>query len=126
MVFPIMLPNPDPNITFQIWDRDLLSANDFISEATFNFTQESIQAFEDDQSVKIFGSKQKKVEKKPDEKNKNKNDKKDTKDNKEVKKTTSKEEKFTIALMNAEKPGFTKQAKVGKMILSFELMPKSM
>ena len=119
MVFPIMLPNPDPNITFQIWDRDLLSANDYISEATFNFTQEALQAFEDDQSVKIYGTKNKPVEPKKD-------DKKGGAAGKDVKKTTSKEEKFTITLMNAEKPGFTKQAKVGNMVLSFELMPKNM
>lgn len=53
MVFPIKLPLKDPNITFQIYDKDILSIDDFISEATLNFQQLSDEAFENDSIVKM-------------------------------------------------------------------------
>mmetsp|Transcript_115756 Transcript_115756/g.172998 ORF Transcript_115756/g.172998 Transcript_115756/m.172998 type:complete len:84 (-) Transcript_115756:401-652(-) len=56
MVFPITLPTKDPTISFKIWDRDILSGDDFISEATLNFRGLAEDAFENDSKVKIFGS----------------------------------------------------------------------
>ena len=55
MVFPIKLPMQKNRITFQIWDKDLLSANDYISEATFDFDVEADRAFEKEERVKILG-----------------------------------------------------------------------
>ena len=121
MVYPIMLPNPDPNITFQIWDKDLFSPNDFISEATFSFQNESIEAFEDDTIAKVYSSSKKKVE----VKKKTGEGSKET-GKEEVKVQAKKDEKFTITLLNAEKPGFISQKKVGNLTLSLELIPMSM
>ena len=58
MVWPLSLPMQDPSITFQIWDKDYFSPNDFISEATFDFKEQMIEAFETDNPIKIFGKKE--------------------------------------------------------------------
>ena len=118
MVFPVMLPTPDPNITFQIWDKDLFSPNDFISEATFSFQQEAIDAFENDSIAKVYGNKKLSVSKKEEEEIKN--------GKKNKKAQIKKEEQFTIELLNAEKPGFITQAKIGKLTCSLELIPMDM
>ena len=56
MVFPIKLPQKSHRITFQIWDKDVVSVDDFISEATLDFTMEALQAFETEKSVKVIYS----------------------------------------------------------------------
>ena len=62
MVFPITLPLEDPTISFKIWDRDLFSGNDFISEATLNFASQALDAFENERVVKVKkDSKKKKI-----------------------------------------------------------------
>lgn len=37
MIFPVTLPMKDPSITFAIWDKDILSPSDFISEGSLSF-----------------------------------------------------------------------------------------
>ena len=53
MVFPVALPMDKHRITFQIWDKDLLSANDFISEASFDFGAAADIAFQKEERVKV-------------------------------------------------------------------------
>ena len=55
MVWPISLPMDNPTVTFQIWDKDYFSPNDFISECTFDFRKEADEAWETDNSIKIYG-----------------------------------------------------------------------
>lgn len=55
MVWPISLPMENPTITFQIWDKDYFSPNDFISECTFDFEDQAKEGWETDNSIKIFG-----------------------------------------------------------------------
>lgn len=55
MVFPIKLSNPAKNarISFQIWDKDIVSKDDYISEVTFDFEKFATQAFEQERSIVI-------------------------------------------------------------------------
>jgi hypothetical protein len=55
MVFPIQLPLKDPTITFQIFDKDLFSGDDFISETTLNFRNYAEEAHENDSILKVYG-----------------------------------------------------------------------
>jgi len=54
MVWRIMLPNKDNTITFQIWDQDFMTDDDFIAEATVNFEQQAALAYENDAIAKVF------------------------------------------------------------------------
>ena len=125
MVFPISLPNPDPNITFQIWDKDLLSPNDFISDATFSFTKEATECFEDECCVKIKGKKQMSIFGGSKDEGKKSTFQSVGKENPDQSKKERKEEKFTIELLNAAKKGFNKLKKVGKLTISLEIVPNS-
>lgn len=109
----IELPLKDPSITFQIWDKDFLSPNDFIAEATISFKKEAELAYINENSVKIYGKSEVKIKQKSEE------GKEDIE-----KKIVRNEEKFMIELKNVKKDGF-KFCNVGKMNLSFELVPKS-
>lgn len=60
MVWPVTFPMENPTITFQIWDKDYFSPNDFISECTFDFEEQAKEAWETENNVKIYG--QSKVE----------------------------------------------------------------
>ena len=53
MVFPITLPTKDASATFQIWDKDILTGDDFISEATISFLKQALEAFENDTTTKV-------------------------------------------------------------------------
>lgn len=57
MVFPLVLPTNNPSITFQIWDKDIMSSDDYISAVTLDFSNEAREAFENDTSTKIFDKK---------------------------------------------------------------------
>lgn len=54
MVFPLKLPMKDPTITFQIYDKDILSIDDFISEGTIDFQKLAAEAFENDSTIKMY------------------------------------------------------------------------
>lgn len=56
MVFPVAIPMRKHRITFAIWDKDLLSANDFISEATFDFTTAAQRAFVKEERTEVVFS----------------------------------------------------------------------
>jgi len=58
MVFPVTLPMKSHRIAIQAWDKDLISSNDFIAEATLDFTQEAKEAFLYDQIVKMYNKDQ--------------------------------------------------------------------
>ena len=55
MVFPILLPTMNPSITFQIWDKDVIGSDDYISAVTMDFASQARDSFENDVSVKILG-----------------------------------------------------------------------
>lgn len=114
MVFPLKLPLKDPNITFQIYDKDILSIDDFISEATLNFQKLSDEAFENDSIVKMnqehsavaqakksvtqaFGNLENDFLKKSSDK-KNEEEKKNS--------SVPSKEKIEIMLQNAKKEGY--------------------
>lgn len=55
MVFPIEFPL-DPSqcaITFQAWDKDIITADDHIAEADLDFTEEALEAFAYDKAAKV-------------------------------------------------------------------------
>ena len=54
MIFPIKLPQKSHRITFQIWDKDILKPDDYISEATLDFNLEALQAFDTELPVKVI------------------------------------------------------------------------
>jgi len=54
MTFPVTLPMKKHRMTLQIWDKDLLSSNDYISEATFDFDAEALRAFNKEEHVDVF------------------------------------------------------------------------
>jgi len=55
MVFPLQFPMKKNLLTLTIWDKDLLSSNDYISEATFDFGKEAARAFHKEETVHIMG-----------------------------------------------------------------------
>mmetsp|Transcript_32447 Transcript_32447/g.29256 ORF Transcript_32447/g.29256 Transcript_32447/m.29256 type:complete len:194 (-) Transcript_32447:424-1005(-) len=45
LVFPVTFPMKSHRISFQIWDKDIVSGDDYISEVTYDFTNEAKEAF---------------------------------------------------------------------------------
>jgi len=126
MVFHLNLPLKDPTMTFQIYDKDILSADDFISEATLNFHNLAKEAFENDSSVKLYQeqsllSKTRKTVddalnldfKKPEEKKESeiKDGEKKVEDQKKKDKGMTSGEKVEIMLQNAKKEGYVSTLK---------------
>ena len=54
MVFPLMLPMKKHRISFQIMDKDLLSSDDYISEATMDFDSDALKAYEHEDMVIVY------------------------------------------------------------------------
>ena len=95
MLWDIVLPLKDPTITFQVWDQDFFSPNDFIAEATIKFKKEADSAYENENIEKIYGNKKVKIKQKIQGEN-----------NKTIEKeVTVNDEKFTIELNNCKKSG---------------------
>jgi len=46
--------DPKPSINFKIWDKDIFSPDDFISEVSFAYTDLAKEAFENDASIKKY------------------------------------------------------------------------
>lgn len=55
MVFPITLPAPTNVVNVQIWDRDLLSFNDYLGDASFTFNELAKMAWERKARMKRYG-----------------------------------------------------------------------
>lgn len=53
MIWKVMLPMKDNTVTFQIWDQDFMSEDDFIAEATVDITQQAETAYENDTITKV-------------------------------------------------------------------------
>jgi len=53
LVFKTTLPQEKNRISFKLWDKDLLSKNDYISEASFDFDKFAQKAFEQEETVLI-------------------------------------------------------------------------
>jgi len=119
MVWPITLPMENPTITFQIWDKDYFSPNDFISECTFDFAEQAKEARETDNSIKIYGESKveitQKIQKSLDSAidsaaNAAAGKKVEPAGGDSVKKTVVRqEEKFIIKPKNAKKEGYVKR-----------------
>lgn len=105
-----MLPTPNATMTFQVWDKDLIGSDDYISAVTMDFSSEAKDAFENDTSVKIYGKESLNIMNKisglissikSDKENKEK-------ENEQKKKETQMKEgeKFDLNLMNVAKDGY--------------------
>lgn len=107
MVFPIMLPTPNPTITFQVWDKDLIGSDDYISAVTMDFTSEARDAFDNDTSVKIYGKESWNIMGKITGLISGGNEEEEKKKGEEKKKETKMKdgEKFDLNLMSVEKDG---------------------
>jgi len=104
MLYNFVLPRDRNTITVQLWDRDIFSGNDFIADATLDFSQLAEEAFAYDRVVKKF-----------DEGHKKKSFGKGKK---------AREEKFWIPCFARDKDtGEMKQE--GRVQCSLELMPVS-
>jgi len=53
-VFDIPFPMKKHRISFKIWDKDLLSKNDFVGEASFDFDAFAQKAFENEETVNVL------------------------------------------------------------------------
>jgi len=53
LVFKTVLPQEKQRISFKIWDKDLLSSSDYISEASFDFDKFAQRAFEHEEIVAV-------------------------------------------------------------------------
>lgn len=54
MVFPVQLPVKNPLVTFKVYDKDLLSGNDFISSGSFSISKHLDEVFETDTSTALY------------------------------------------------------------------------
>lgn len=112
MVYPLKLPMKDSTITFQIFDKDILSIDDFISETTLDFQHLAQEAFENDSAMKLYqndsivANSRKAMTDAINNINfdalKNSNED----EQKEKKKTVASNEKVEILLQNAKKEGY--------------------
>lgn len=95
MVWDVELPLNDPSITFQVWDKDYFSPNDFIAETTISFKKEADSAYENENIEKILSSKKVKVKQK-------------TVENGQTieKEVLVNDEKFIVDLTNCKKSGY--------------------
>lgn len=105
-MFPITLPNNNPSITFQIWDKDLVGSDDYISAVSMDFSKQAREAFENDTSIKIYGQSDKNLLRKFSSiLNKNDENKNIANNNKNQTKLVS-GEKFDLHLSNVAKDGY--------------------
>jgi len=121
MIWPIKLPMENPTITFQIWDKDYFSPNDFISECSMSFEKQANEAWETDNSIKIYGESKVEITQKLQKKMNSAIDgamdaaagKKVAVEGDSVKKTiVRQEEKFVVNSMNTKKAGYVKKKSI--------------
>ncbi len=124
MIFPVSLPMQDASITFAIWDKDILSPNDFISEGSLDIRDMTNKAFNNDCAIKLMGNQKKKLvdtgalQKKITDKFTG------DKDEKAPLNVKGEEvQKFSIFLRNVENPDYIETKEVGKITISMELVP---
>ena len=99
-VFPIQLPCESCVANLQIWDRDMLSFNDFIADTNFAFTALAKKAWETNARLKRVGTDEPWFRSKKEE------------------------DKFWVQCMKKKKGGGLEAG--GKVSISFELVPKEM
>jgi len=100
MLWDAVLPLNDPSITFQVWDKDFFSPNDFIAEATLSFKKEADQAYENENIEKIFSNKKVKVKQKS-----------QINGQTVEKEVVMNDEKIMIDLTNCKKSGYVRKIK---------------
>ena len=98
MVWDAVLPLSDPTITFQVWDKDFFSPNDFIAEATLSFQKEAGSAYENENIEKIQSNKMVKVKQKS-----------QVNGQTVEKEVVMNDDKFVIELINAKKSGYVRK-----------------
>lgn len=102
LVFPITLPSTINVVNLQIWDRDVVSFNDFLGDASFTFNTLARTAFQRDIRVKKYGSSDKMM---------------DRLRHRET-------EKFVVQCRRRNKEFELEDG--GKVVVSFELVPEEM
>ncbi len=95
LLFNVHLPVADPVAIIQVWDKDLLSSDDYICSAELDFTNAQKIAYEDD-SIQY------------------------------VKNQKKKDHDILMQCHAADPKDSTKQIKLGKVRLQFELMPQDL
>ena len=101
MKFNLTLPNENKNIlTIQLWDKDVFSGNDFISETSLDFDEIAARAWEEDSSVKMLGESE----------------------NFKERMIGRKSEKFWVQCLKRKDDGTV--ANAGKVLISLELIPQ--
>ncbi|OMJ77656.1 hypothetical protein SteCoe_22695 [Stentor coeruleus] len=100
MKFHLTLPQPTNVITLQLWDKDIFTGNDFISEISIPFDDLATEAWETDSEVQMFGESD------------------DLKDRLLEKKS----EVFWVHCKKRNDDG--EVVDCGKILISFELLPK--
>jgi hypothetical protein len=55
MIFPIEIPSDIYRVNIQIWDRDILSFNDYIADATFTFDSLAQESWKTNRRAKRKG-----------------------------------------------------------------------
>ena len=96
MVWDVVLPLSDSSVSFQVWDKDFFSPDDFIAEGTISFKNEADRAYEGENVEKICGKKMVKVKQKNEEGKQGERE------------VMVKEEKFLVELKNIKKAGCVK------------------
>lgn len=54
MVFPVKLPMKNSYLTFRVFDKDLVTGDDFLASASFNIQQYLEDAFQTNSSVTLM------------------------------------------------------------------------
>lgn len=109
MVWDAILPLSDPTITFQVWDKDFFSPNDFIAEATLSFQKEAASAYENENIEKIQSNKMVKVKQKS-----------QVNGQTVEKEVLMNDDKFVIELINAKKSGYVR--KINTLVINYYMI----
>lgn len=55
MIFDFKMPSKDNTISFLVYDKDVLSPDDYISSVTVDFSKEAKIALSNEKRIKMFG-----------------------------------------------------------------------
>ncbi|KAM3144321.1 hypothetical protein pb186bvf_003485 [Paramecium bursaria] len=113
MAFPLELPRPETVVSFQVFDKDIFSPDDFIADCTYDLTKLANKAFENEINLKLYGQKA------PPEDGILKQDL-----IRISKKNGTQYEKVAIQTENVQKDGY-KTKKSGVLVISLEIIPES-
>ncbi len=55
MIFDVSMPSKDNTINFLVYDKDVLSPDDYISSISIDFSKEAKAAFVNEKRIKMYG-----------------------------------------------------------------------